>query len=64
MGNKRKLKNITISVPEIFIENLQKLQDIGLISNRSDGIRIAVREFLEKELENAELFGYDIPSQQ
>ncbi|MBD3353267.1 MAG: CopG family transcriptional regulator [Candidatus Lokiarchaeota archaeon] len=60
MVDKPKLQNITISIPEIYCNNLEKLQQIGIISNRSEGIRIAVREFLEKELKNAELFGIKI----
>ena len=59
-STKPKLQNITIAIPEIYVENLEKLQDIGLINSRSDGIRIAVREFIEKELENIKLFGYKI----
>ena len=57
---KNKLQNITIALPDIYCDNLAKLEDIGLINSRSDGIRIAVREFLEKELKNAELMGYKL----
>ena len=60
LKSKPKLQNVTISVPEIYIENLAKLQDIGLINSRSDGIRISIREFLEKEIEHIDLFGYTL----
>ena len=57
---KIKLQNVTIALPEIYIDNLEKLIEIGLISSRSEGIRIAIQEFLEKELENVKLLGYDL----
>lgn len=57
---KIKLQNVTIALPEIYIDNLEKLIDMGLISSRSEGIRIAIQEFLEKELENVKLLGYDL----
>ena len=53
-----KLKNITISIPIPYEENLKKLQDQGFITSRSAGIRTAVKDFLDKELENAKLLGY------
>ena len=43
------MKNITIALPEIYVDNIQKLQDIGMIPSRSEGIRIALRDFLKHE---------------
>ena len=60
LKEKSKKQNITISLPEIYCENLEYLKNEGLINNRSEGIRIAVMEFLEKELENIKLFGYNL----
>ena len=57
-----KLQNITIALPEIYCDNLKKLQEMGIISSRSDGIRRAIQEFLDKELENIVLLDFEIPS--
>jgi Arc/MetJ-type ribon-helix-helix transcriptional regulator len=51
------MKNITIALPEIYVENLEKLQQIGLIPSRSEGIRLAIREFLKKEVKVCQLLG-------
>lgn len=58
---KEKLQNITIALPEIYVENLSRLQKAGFISSRSDGIRQSVKQFLEKEIENAKILGYKFP---
>ena len=55
----RKLQNITIALPEIYCDNLKKLQEMGIISSRSDGIRRAIQEFLDKEIENLSLLGFE-----
>ena len=61
MKNKRqKMKNITIALPEIYIKNLKKLQDFGMVPSRSEAIRLAIREFLKKEVHVCELFEYDL----
>ena len=57
-----KLQNITIALPEIYCDNLKKLQEMGIINSRSDGIRRAIQEFLEKELENIELLEFELPT--
>jgi Arc/MetJ-type ribon-helix-helix transcriptional regulator len=54
-----KLQNITIALPEIYCDNLKKLQEMGLINSRSDGIRRAIQEFLDKELENIKLLEFE-----
>ena len=59
---REKLQNITIALPEIYVENLAKLQDAGFISSRSDGIRQSVKQFLEKEVEYAKMLGYKFPN--
>jgi Arc/MetJ-type ribon-helix-helix transcriptional regulator len=55
-----KLQNITIALPEIYCDNLRKLQEMGIISSRSDGIRRAISEFLTKEIDNLELLGLEV----
>jgi len=55
---KRKMVNITINIPNIYDTNIQKLIDMKLLSNRSEAIRIALREYLQKESENLLLLGF------
>jgi metal-responsive CopG/Arc/MetJ family transcriptional regulator len=52
MVHREKMKNITIALPEIYVLNLEKVQKIGLVPSRSEAIRIAIREFLQKEVNN------------
>ena len=59
---KSKLQNITIALPEIYCDNLRKLQEMGIISSRSDGIRRAIHEFLGRELsETLILLDFELP---
>jgi Arc/MetJ-type ribon-helix-helix transcriptional regulator len=57
-GNERKyeekitLKNITINLPEQYDEVIQKLIRLKIIPSRSEAIRTALREFLQKEFRN------------
>ncbi len=59
-----KLQNITIALPEIYCDNLKKLQEMGIINSRSDGIRRAIQEFLDKELENIKLLDFELPPEE
>ncbi|MHA1612216.1 MAG: ribbon-helix-helix domain-containing protein [Promethearchaeota archaeon] len=61
MGLERqKMKNITIALPEIYVENIEKIQNIGLVPSRSEAIRLAIREFLKKEVHTCKLLGYEL----
>lgn len=57
-GNERKyeekitLKNITINLPEQYDDVIQKLIRLKIIPSRSEAIRTALREFLQKEFRN------------
>jgi len=44
---RQKMKNITIALPEIYVQNLEKIQEIGMVPSRSEAIRLAIREFLK-----------------
>ena len=55
---KEEMKNITIYLPELYLKNIQNLINADIIRNRSEAIRIAIREFLETEYYNLETFGY------
>lgn len=58
---RQKMKNITIALPEIYVQNIQKLQDNGMIPSRSEGLRLAIREFLKKELgSTVKLLRFDV----
>jgi len=52
------MKNITINLPEIYDENIQKLIKKGVTPSRSEAVRTSIREFLQKELKNLEILGY------
>lgn len=54
---KRKMRNITINIPYIYDKNLLKLQKLGLLPSRSEGVRIAIREFLQNEYKIMALLG-------
>ena len=55
---KRNLRNITINIPDIYDKNLLKLQKVGLIPSRSEGVRLAIRQFLQNEYKDLKILGY------
>lgn len=56
---KSPMQNITINIPECYDENIQKLIGLGLTSSRSEAIRTAIREYLQKEYSvNLELLDF------
>jgi Arc/MetJ-type ribon-helix-helix transcriptional regulator len=57
---KKRMINITISLPEIYLDNIEKLQKAGVVASRSDAIRSAIREFLERETDIITLMGFKI----
>jgi Arc/MetJ-type ribon-helix-helix transcriptional regulator len=44
------MKIITINLPEKYLQAIQILNDMGIYPSRSEAIRIALRDFLSKEL--------------
>jgi Arc/MetJ-type ribon-helix-helix transcriptional regulator len=51
--------NITINIPHLYDENIQKLINMKIVPSRSEAIRIALREYLQEEYdENLGLLGY------
>ena len=56
--SKESMVNITINIPEIYDKNIQKLIKMKRIPSRSEGIRIALREYLHREYQNLKLFGF------
>jgi Arc/MetJ-type ribon-helix-helix transcriptional regulator len=55
---KPKMVNITINLPEIYDQNIQKLIKMKIVPSRSEAIRIALREFLHNEYKNLKLLGF------
>lgn len=44
------MRLITVKMPELYVEGIDELVRIGRYSNRSEVIRVAVRDLLRKEL--------------
>ena len=55
---KKKMRNITINLPEIYDENIQKLIGMKICASRSEAIRTALRDFLHNEYKNLKLLGF------
>lgn len=41
---------IAVHIPEKIVDDIQRLVEAGLYPNRSEAIRIAIRDLLKKEL--------------
>ena len=41
---------VSVKMPETYLEAIDKLVELGRYTSRSDAIRAAVRELIEKEL--------------
>lgn len=44
------LKTISVNLPEAFVNGLEELCNRGLYANRSEAIRVSVRDLLKREL--------------
>jgi len=49
-ANKPRLRLITVKLPELYVEGIDELVKIGRYRNRSEVIRVAIRDLLKKEL--------------
>ncbi len=47
--SKSPMHNITINLPHVYEKNIQKLIKMRIFPSRSEAIRTAIREFLQKE---------------
>lgn len=45
-----RLRLITVKMPELYLEGIDELVKIGKYRNRSEVIRVAVRDLLRREL--------------
>ena len=58
-NNRTPMKNITINIPDVYDRNIQKLISLKILPSRSEAIRLALKEFLQKEYsENLDLLEY------
>ncbi len=55
---KKRMVNITINIPDIYDENIQKLIKMKITPSRSECIRTALREFFRSEYEIMKLLGF------
>jgi len=46
----KKMRCMTVHLPEALIEKLDRLVELGRYPNRSEAIRVAIRDLLKKEL--------------
>ena len=44
------MKLVTLHIPETYVDGLEKLVESNLYPNRSEAIRIAIRDLLKREL--------------
>jgi Arc/MetJ-type ribon-helix-helix transcriptional regulator len=44
------MKLVTLHIPEQYVEGLERLVENNLYPNRSEAIRIAIRDLLKREL--------------
>jgi len=44
------MKTISVNLPEAFVNGLENLVQRGLYANRSEAIRVSVRDLLKREL--------------
>ena len=48
-SKRRKMILVTVHLPPTYIEGLERLVDMGRYPNKSEAIRVAVRELLARE---------------
>lgn len=53
------MKIITINLPKRYLAAMKNLQDLGIYPSRSEQIRVALHEFLSKELKMYKDLGDD-----
>ncbi|GAB4305528.1 MAG: hypothetical protein Kow0069_01420 [Promethearchaeota archaeon] len=44
------MKLVTVHIPEVYLAGLEKLVELELYPNRSEAIRVAIRDLLKAEL--------------
>jgi Arc/MetJ-type ribon-helix-helix transcriptional regulator len=49
-GDSTLLKLITVKLPEIYLTGIDELVSAGIYPNRSEAMRVAIRDMLKREL--------------
>ncbi|MCP4762465.1 MAG: ribbon-helix-helix protein, CopG family [archaeon] len=49
------MKLITLNLPQAYIDGIEMLVDQEIFPNRSEAIRVAVRDFCKKELTSEQM---------
>ena len=53
------MRNITINIPDLFDKNIKFLMTKKIVASRSDAVRRALKEFLDREYgSNLDLLGF------
>lgn len=58
---KRKMQNITINLPDAYCDAIERLLKRGIFPSRSEAIRVALKEFLDREFVIVDLLGLTKP---
>jgi len=45
-----RMRLISVKLPEVYLEGIEKLVKTGFYPNRSEAIRVAIRDLLKREL--------------
>jgi len=53
------MRLVTVKMPEAYVEAIDELVRMGRFTNRSEAIRVAVRELLRRELWIREMYDDD-----
>ncbi len=53
------MKIITINLPELYLDGIKTLNDLGVYASRSEAIRKALLDFLANELKFYEELGHE-----
>lgn len=57
------MKTISVNIPEAFVRGLEELVQKDLYANRSEAIRVAIRDLLKRELYDVQYSDPSIPQE-
>ena len=50
------VKLVTLNIPQVYLDGIEDLVEQDIYPNRSETIRIAIRDFLRKEYKGQKIF--------
>jgi len=50
------VKLVTLNIPQVYLDGIEDLVEQDIYPNRSETIRIAIRDFLRKEYKGEKIF--------